>query len=224
MGLPAERRCHPMWRLPSYFQVKHKEHASLGGKNTEFLCVVKADCLPRSNEQGCSVSQEVSSKPPRRMALTQGRMTQDPGLEAWESFSEVSEEESDVAFSLAGGETGKGAFGLDFLRCQPSQGTLCHVERPAGWDQTAASRSREAAGGSYPRAVERVLPLVSGHIFSWTGCPLSSVPSRCRCYTTRRQGGPSRSSLPPISSPQSCDPSGDSQPCGSCLSSVLSSS
>lgn len=212
-----------MWRLPSYFQVKHKEHASLGGKNTELLCVVKADCLPRSNEQGCSVSQEVSSKPQHRMALTQGRMTQDPGLEAWESFSEVSEEESDAAFSLVGGETGKRAFGLDFLRCQPSQGTLCHVERPAGWDQTAAIRSREAAGGSYPRAVERVLPLVTGHIFSRTGCPLSSVPSRCRSYTTRRQR-PSRSSLPPFSSPQSCDSGGDSQPCGSCLSSVLSSS
>lgn len=55
------------------------------------------------------------------MALTQGGMTQEPGLEAWESFSEVSEEEADASFSLAGGETGKGALGLDVLGCQPSQ-------------------------------------------------------------------------------------------------------
>lgn len=213
-----------MWRLPSYFQVKHREHASLAGRNTELLCVTKADRLPRSNEQGCSVSQDVSSKPQRRTALMQGGMTQDPGLEAWESFSEVSEEESNASFSLVGRETGKGGFGLDISRCQPSQGTLCHVERQAGWDQTAAAaaRSREAAGSSYPRAVERVLPLVTGHISSWMGCPLSSVPSLCRCYTTHRQG-PSCSSLPPFSSPQSCDPADDSQPCGSCLSSVLSS-
>lgn len=57
------------------------------------------------------------------MALTQGGMTQEPWLEAWESFSEVSEEEANASFSLAGGETGKGAFGLDVLRYQPFQGT-----------------------------------------------------------------------------------------------------
>jgi len=139
-----------MWRLPSYFQVKHKEHASLGERNTELLCVVKADRLPRSNEQGCSVSQDVSSKPQHQMPLTQGGMTQDSGLEAWESFSEVLEEESNASFSLAGTEARKGAFELDVLRCQPSQGTLCHVERSAGWDQSAAATARRGCGKLLP--------------------------------------------------------------------------
>lgn len=47
---------------------------------------------------------------------------QDPGLEAWGSFSEVAEEESDASFSLAGREAGKRAFELDVLNVSHPKG------------------------------------------------------------------------------------------------------
>lgn len=113
------------------------------------------------------MSQDVSSKPLCPTHLTQAEMTEDLGLETWESFSGLAEGESDYSFSLARGEAGKGDFGLDVLRHQPSQRTLRHVDASLDWEQTAAAaRSQEAVGGSYSWATECVLPLVTGHISS----------------------------------------------------------
>lgn len=61
----------------------------VGGGQSSFVWRKLIVCQGLTNRDAVCASPEVSSKPQRRAALTQGGMTQDPGLEAWESFSGV---------------------------------------------------------------------------------------------------------------------------------------
>lgn len=144
----------------------------------------------------------------------QGGMTQDTGLEACEAFSGVSEEESDADFLCQ--EEKQDISSWTFEASAIPRGALPCGE--TSWLEPNCCcfwRELRGCGRLLPPGCRAHPPI--GHVSSCTGCPLSSVPSLSR-------QGHSCSSLPPFSSPQSCDLAGTSQPCGSCLSSVLSSS